>query len=542
MGGHVETGVMTTALMAVRTDIDGDFTSSANFNNAYSATDIYGYPLNFNGGQVVEFSDGTGYAALGSYNVNMDNIMRYGIAYMELDLNGNVIHIKGYEMPQSSGVIDIGISSAMESPSSPGDLYATGWCHGPNEGRMIFAMRITRDGFLTWGNLMDFLTSTAGEEKAHDIVESPYNTSDVYVAGSLLWSGYNFPNGGAQEDAFIVTLDRANGGIIKTRLYDGGHLEGFGAMNVSNDPGAPGFILAGWRQDDACFYPNNNKECLVTKLDQSLNVEWSNRYADTYTTWQKFEGYDVCGRMNTGGQYEYYVTGKKDLYYWDVFALKLDSWGNPFPNGLFTYSSDPNTGQYGMSIDVNTSGTGDGLSIYAYNIDLYPTMQSYLIKAYFNGESGCNQDFEDVILTPVNLWQLPVKLNSNPLVAEPLLHVLTQSNDNMLLCYEATIPSGDNFRTADAPATGINQVAALFPNPASTTDQQVNLSVNVSQDELITVTLTDVPGRKMLSRNYAVTKGTTMLKLELGETLSKGLYLVTIDKLSGRETLTLSVN
>jgi hypothetical protein len=77
---------------------------------------------------------------------------------------------------------------------------------------------------------------------------------------------------------------------------------------------------------------------------------------------------------------------------------------------------------------------------------------------------------------------------------------------------------------------------SVYPNPFNT---EVTLSVPTSIDGIVDVTVTDITGKVMVTKQYIVTKGTNMLTLDGLQTLAKGLY--TLSLTNATETTTLKL-
>lgn len=545
---HLMGAVKSANVVVVRTDIDGNFTSAFNFNNTYSLANIAGVPLHITANEVLEFSDGSGYAALASYTTTWDNITVYGVVYLQIGLKGKVTNVQAYEMipPGQFQFNDIQLTSTYESTASPGDIYATGRLTGGNEQAYIFNLRIRQNGGLLWGNIYDFiLPNTTTYEHPHDIIESPYNSNELYLVGTMEFPYSTYYNSGS----FHLLLDANTGAVNNAMYYDfNGGNESFEAISVSDDPNDPGFVISGWYEATGCtFDPAYSRTFMVVKTDRNLNFGWQNLYNDMDPSNDWHQSFDVKGRLNTMGNYEYYVVGQRYTSMWDVMVLKLDDRGNVVPGGLFDY--DLGDGEYGVSVDVNTSGTADGISVYCHHIDLYPTPNLYIVKAYFNGVSGCNEHNENAMSTPINLMGQNIQLTVNPIRQDNVIYVGLSTNNDHPLCYSSSLSDGDNSlvrrdhaANGDKFGNSAQSTVRVYPNPLTEGDQVLGISLKADKQEHVTVSLIDMLGRQLVQRTYTIEKGTNELQADLGSSnIAKGVYNLLVERDNGTEVIRLSV-
>ena len=176
-------GMTMPSLFVTRTDSTGQFTSPQNFNQTYILLDAQSQiQLTIMSNQVIELSDGTGYVAFGSYSfINSASTTIWGLFYVKLDVNGNVIVVNGYQ--PSINVSGIWVTSATESIHNNGDVYATGNIVTQSENRVVFAISVDNVGNLYWGNLYDFKSYVT----SNDIIQSPYDDELIMVGGIGVW-------------------------------------------------------------------------------------------------------------------------------------------------------------------------------------------------------------------------------------------------------------------------------------------------------------------------------------------------------------------
>lgn len=501
------------ALHVIRTDADGRFTTPNDFNNTYRLTNAAGNAIRFSAGSVVEFSDGSGYGAIGTYFY--EPLPRsFGIAYIRLDVNGNVISSQGYALPYRGGSY-IDLRGMKESISNPGDLFATGTSANSNGEEYMWALKIDQNGTLLWGNLYDFGLGII--EDPADLIESPY-ASELIVVGGVKSS----------LKALWMVLDPNTGSVISADEMSSfyGTAEILNSIDVSNDPLMPGFILSGVVDE----------KVWVVKTDQMGTYQWGGVYQPSFSQVEYMYGFDAVGRLKEDGSdgynYEYFITGA--IYITsaqdpDAFIFKLDRWGNPVnPNALFIYNYGIE--ETGKDVDINISGSGDGVTMYGIGEDNnIPTKEIYVVKAYFNGVSGCNEQFEDL---QQNVGEL-FPVNSLGVVLTPLnTEILTLYNiENELdkeICYNTTIPGGSNARIAPDEPKG-DKEAKVSPNPIAQGAQYAALEVEIEQPTTAQVSVYDMLGRTYYSQTFTLVKGKNNLVLDISDiNMAQGMYTVKV--------------
>lgn len=496
------------ALHVIRTDADGRFTTPNEFNNTYRLLNSNNDVIRFTAGAVTEFSDGSGYAALGTYFYDEYYPQAAGVAYIRLDLNGNVMTTKGYTLsPMIEGGAGINIAAVRESVSTPGDIFATGdnW-----------VLRIDQNGTLIWGNVY-----SGAPIINKDLIESPY-APELIVVGQLvnspikgLWMKLD-PNTGA-----VVQADEMSS-YFATNEY-------LHSIDVSNDPLLQGFILSGVADE----------KVWVVRTDQAGNYVWSGIYQPS-TPVNYIYGRDAVGRLiksddGNRDDYEYYVTGplKFTSGVEDAFIFKIDRWGQPKnPNGLFVYGYINGSGigieETGLDIDVNTSGTADGVTMYAVGEDNSATKEVYVVKAYFNGFSGCNEYFEDIHSSIAEFFPSnSLSISATAMGTETLTLYNIESELDNELCHNTTIMGGDNSLVA--PTQQGDKEAKISPNPIAQGAQYAAIEVEIETPTTAQISVYDMLGRKYYSQTYTLVKGKNNLVLDISNiNMAQGMYTVKI--------------
>jgi hypothetical protein len=529
-------------LMVVRTDPDGAFTTPFDFNNTYVLMTGGGSIVNFNCGKVLEFAGSTGFAAMGSFNYKDPSSptgFRYALAYIQLDPSGNVLALKQYDVPSTS-TYSLTIASICESKVTPNEFFATAHFVESNEASHVLVLRINLSGAMIWGKMYDFPTTRQSFETPYDIIESPYGNHEIIVAGDIYYPQLSYPS--PIGNGFCLTLDRSSGSVIGMQEFDGGALEKLSAINVSPDPTNPGFILTGYTYD----YHTGN--CWVLRTTPALTPMWSYLYSENNGKAEDFEGFDVIGRQNTLGNYEYYITGRKEQFNFDAIIMKINDVGIPAnPGALFVYSNSPAISQWGNSVDMNTSGTADGVSMYGIWEDplVAPVpRRAYVVKAYFNGQSGCDESFVDVHERPYGVNNTFTPVSFSNMSETPIYLAYLSTDNNITLCYNLTLPGGDNtFTTSVTDPQKQKTGLLLFPNPIGSKDKNLSIRMESRRIDIANLSLQDMLGREIFTGAYQLDKGENTLQIDISNLcLNKGIYQVVIEKDGSREVIKLIVN
>lgn len=526
--GHVVAGlnIVTTTypgdfgIHVLRTDVDGRLPSPNEFNNTYLIQDGAGNQLRVMATAAVELSDGSGYGVIGSYcdQTSFPSINMQGIAYLRLNLQGKVVAAQGYYLSGNRGIVPY-VNGLRESTSTPGELFATG-----SNGDQMWAMKVDQNGTLLWGQQYSVGATP------QDIIESPYAPTVIIVGGyssSGFWMEVD-PNTGT-----CTRFDVINSWPVVNNRY-------LMSIDVAADPSSPGFILAGEADGKAW----------VTKTQPFGSMMWSGYYqssARPYASGWYMRGYDAVGRPKQDAQnppYEYFVTGPiwSTSSNGDAFVFKLDDWGNPMnPNALFSY----NTGmeETGVMVDVNTSGTADGVSMYAVN-EYTPSSEReiYIVKAYFNGVSGCNESFEDLQRDVAEFYaSSTLTVSSSPFSTTPVALLRVTPQVETELCYNATIPGGSNARTAPSAPEGVKQVM-VSPNPMAAGTNTAIVQVESQAAEQVDVTIYDMLGKQYYAGRFTVAAGSNALPLDVSNAnMAAGMYTVKVSGLTANHTILLMV-
>lgn len=538
--GHVIAGSQAPYLSVARTDPDGAFTAADNFNNNYELTDAAtGRPVIVSNARVIELRSGNGYVVMGSYTLDAVNPNQYGVFYLQLDVSGNPGPLSAYTNPSPD--VPITLTALTESASASGEVFAAGVSDNPGGPRHAFAMRLDASGGQNWGYTYDFSFLPQSQQVTISDVLENASTSDLMIVGS----------GGS--DALWLVIDPGNGVPSAADFYDAGRNETFSSIGISRDPAAQGYILSG--TTDEYFWSAQNfyrPRMMAVKTDFNRNVQWFNSYVIETHTGNREDGADIVGRMNTLGQYEYYLAGRTyDISSGDenevVLKIQDDGTVNSGAAGLAVfhfYQNDFNS--HPLSIDASDDPISTGFSLYATATDRTTGVPTMLItKAYFNGFTACNsQQGMDAVHVPLNYQHQPGntgQVDHLPSVNVVLSNQFT-STDNMF-CYASGVPQGDNTRMAPGFAVA-EQGSALrvYPNPLEK-GATLHFSLQSDRAESALLQLVDMTGRIVYRTGFQLQEGQNDLSIEGAVlNLAPGLCEASLQRSSGTEHLKVSIH
>lgn len=542
----------------IRTDAAGSATGGAPyFNIQYELSEGYliSTAPDLREVKSLQLSNGTGYALASSYYGTLSGA--YGVFYQKLDPVGNPLPSIGPGMATPTGYWvtwgsyrDVHVAKIVESTRNPGDLYILGYLVDATYGtNRMFILKIDEaTGGIIWSGYYRVDWSNPRESiTPHDIVESTQvnpatGTYEVMVVGEYVKTP------GAQIDAFVMRTDYSTGVVLNPWAFFGRSTTNdvFTCIKTSNntniDGSGAGYVIGGYTDAVA------RNDFWFVALDQPGNVIWTNTFDYNNSgspTANNDYCFDIIERKNTFGRLEYYMTGHTNRGFFgrdDVMVIKADDFGNGVtPNGQFTYgNSDAD-----RSIRIDQfEDPGGGLSMFGYSF--WPGSplggyDYYLVKSYFNGVTACQYDIQKPIQNsgPKHLFDIYSDFQGN-LFKDYKLYTYTYSRlDEWNICYKDGLADGDNSRVL--PQTATNETT-LYPNPAGIDERTVTLSIYSNREEDVTLSVADMTGRKLLSQTYHVVAGANKLNIDLaGNALAEGVYHVTVDKASGRETIKLKV-
>jgi len=523
-GGHIMAGYtdatgFNSAVMITGTDLNGNIVS---YNNFYQLSDATG-ALSTKGRRVVEVDPNT-IGVWGDYINNTATPARH-FFYMTVDANGNPTGLAiSFTFPFF--VADAEATSMCYSPST-GNVYMCGYIRhvagGPRSPIVFSVNGVT--GAFNWGREYQLTAFPSSDWTAMDVVESPFpdpNTgnTDIALCGHLTVPGLT-------EDGCFFQIDEPSsnittpGGVIAYGTQNTN--EGLNAIDVAINSygGDKGFIMAG----DGFNPASGNEDCWALKTDRVGTTVHFSSFHDYSLGGRNEFGNDIIERLNTLGDYEYYLGGFVDNGVFarnDALVYKLDFKGNAVGAGQFTYGGRGHDQCQQLDQDV------DGLSVYGNTNGSFPLIGQndfYFVKSYFNGITSCNFDIQTISSTQgPGLYRgyrafIPNKVGLGNMQVFNYGHM-----SDFEICFDQSIPAGDNSRVA---ATAQNSIAepGYFPNPVSHSNAVVTVNFGKAAIEgEAEIELWNALGQLCWSKKASVADGQTQMDVQLGNELSGGMY------------------
>jgi hypothetical protein len=165
------------------------------------------------------------------------------------------------------------------------------------------------DGYIDEGNVCSFAKTIGGSENEFAI--SITHSSD----GGYVVAGFTQSFGAGGWDMYVVKLD-SSGNVVWTKTI-GGSSDDYAYSIIQSSDG--GYVVAGQTRSFGAGWD----DIYVVKLDRSGNVLWTKTIGGS-----SFDGAFSIIQSSDGG---YVVAGYTISFgagYWDIYVVKLDSWGN----------------------------------------------------------------------------------------------------------------------------------------------------------------------------------------------------------------------
>lgn len=530
-------------ILATNTNVNGNV---AAFNNTYALTHSSGIAIAPRNTLPIEFKNGTGFGVFGLF-ADPSGTVPSGIYYLELDATGAVVNTTQYDPVNITGtnfnVVEV---AAVTESAAGGDFYIVGTVDPQlSSGSFwIFAMKINQAGAITWSVIYDLVNpTTSSRDWAKDVIESPYTPASV---AEVVVVGQTYDNGGT-SDGFFFRLDAGTGAAIVNPLIHGttSTNEYFTCIDVANSTigGRVGFIIGG-----NCDASGSQDYWVIKTGPRGRTLSfgggptlWSFLYDYNGGSGNRDDCTDIIERLNTFGNYEYYVAGTTDngnIGNTDLVVVKIDDIGNPVANGQFTYGSSSN--DFGSYLDQYNGTGNDGLSVFgAY--DNGGNYDAYHVKAYFNGQSGCNEKLDNTSNTggPDVLTNYSTTSYSN--IIGTIIAASPSTASDINLCFNTTITGGDNsFMTP--PTNGNKEAIMVSPNPMQEGNSFANLAVETTSGTAADVTIYDMLGRVYYKQNHTLATGNNNVPLDLTKAnMAAGIYTITIQGANISRTVLLQV-
>lgn len=524
-------------LLAVFADVNGAISGAPYFSNHYDVVDMGGTVHDVYNLQV--FETNTGFGIIGVHN-NPAIPASGAVFYLQLDNQGNPIGIFDYIPLPGTFIWHANTVGKVSKSATGNEVYVTGSVQANAPQVHVFGLKIdVNSGILMWSNIYDIPHgSPISREVGTDIIENPYNplgNPEVMIVG--------FANGaGVTNDGFILRIDANNGMLALPWAIMFGSANSNDAIYSiavanSNSGNNVGFVLAG-RSDY-----NGSADFWLLKTDPTgWGVLWSTLH-DYNSSGSFDECHDVIERFNTSNQYEYYMTGytaNGPIGGDDILVIKTDDFGNGVANGEFVYGSG--NADRAMSLDQYNGTGADGLSTFGTG-DFGTLGQSdfYLIKSYFDGNSGCNEKFSNPSpTTGPGIYYEYFIIDYNGFTTGPLLYSSSSASEKQL-CYNTSIPGASNARMAPTAPKG-DKEAIVLPNPMGQGSPVAFVELEAAMPATVEVAIYDMLGKQYYNGTHTLAKGNNQLPLDISNAnMATGMYTVKVTGASIAQNILLIV-
>ena len=529
--GHLLAGVHNNDIAVIFTSITGGFGGSF-FKNAYHMK-YNGDDAVVNGAEALEYSDGTGFAVVGSFSVNNT----YGVFFLRLSTSGSVITSSCFNFGST-----LKVKAVCESTSDPGDIFVCGDVPSVK----VFAMRINQAGSLLWG----YVYSTQYGWSPGTGAPSPPNNPQPVEANAIMQSNLQangiYPltlAGGIFNKSYLAAIDDWNGlfyGIDPTNgaagpytVYINNNTTKKDEIFTGLDESSDGMVVSGYSTNDYTNNPPTVKYNWITLFPQRTDPNWA-AYTWSNEYWSPNTGVisTLAGVKWRASTNEYYAIGKEDqsgLY--AITLIKVDNTGSPL-NGRF-YIKNYDYPDVPVDIDLNLNGTANGIGLYSYgyNTDTY-NYDMNILKTYFNGVYDCTSS----VLLPTKVSKELIYYSGSAFGEEFSQTGISVDNiyslDYSPLCYAETVNDGDNSFTGIKAISKNTNSITLYPNPISAVEQ---LNLNLSESNLLVseIIIYDIMGKIVLQKTNPNFIGKE-IKIDLSKTnLIPGIYSLNVKCNSG---------
>ncbi|HYG16416.1 MAG TPA: T9SS type A sorting domain-containing protein [Bacteroidia bacterium] len=517
-------------LVVTYTDVNGSVSSSPNFNKDYQIiSNITGTTMPTSSVNVFELEDGSGFGVVGlCFDPSVSSAVR-SIFYLHIDPTGVPGTVYEYiPVPGSVALYNlISVNAVAKSPGTD-DLYIAGATESSSNDNFIYALKINSvNGNIVWSAFYDVVqTGINQKEYIGGIIESPYQPAGVQ---ELVLVGGGYDMAGNSQDAFFMRVDANNGAPLGPWAFFYGTAateDVFTSISIANSNigGTNGFVVGGYSNH------NGSYDFWMLKLDTRGGVIWSRLYDYSVSPGNNDICYGVIERFNTSNNYEYYAVGHTSsptvFNTYDILVIKTDDWGNGVAGGEFTYGI-ASVNEFGWGIDQYDGTGADGLSVFGISeLGGIGMSDVYLIKAYFNGLSGCNESFSTPKTKRGPGLYAETWVDAFDNFSPSSLSSSEQSASDVNLCYNTTIGGGSNARTAPSdPGTS----ATVVPNPMTQGAATATVELEAETPATVQVTIYDMLGKQYYAGNFALVKGSNRLPVDISSaSMAAGMYTVKI--------------
>ncbi len=427
-----------------------------------------------------------------------------GVIFSTLNSSGNPIATSLYKFPRPAN--DLNQPTLIEDPNFAGQFYICG-----KYDSTMFVIKTNLNGTVLWSH---YYNAGGGMIEPRDMIISAHNNNLIIVGHVTPAAQFN-----TASDCFFLELDPLNGNINKFVDYTNTPCNWFNSVKNSYYMGnGAGYVVGGYSD-----YFQNSGSALAMKLDLNGGIIWNTLIDGAMPGVFTNEILDITERLNSLNNYEYYAVARSVIISQQsdiISVFKLDNTGMPVSgNSAFNYSGPVGLPLTGKKIDFqNTPGLDQGLHVYASNGNSF-----YLLASYFNGYTGCNENFNSPITEsgPQDTYPWIAKYGSFSQCPNQLLIPYQMNYTPNLICSNSSISSGSNQKV-----TGMDELNALpnlnvFPNPSH---GEYNFEANSSG----TMKIVNALGEIMYVRAFEPGQ----IKINI-ETLPSGIYTLLLKDNSG---------
>lgn len=445
------------------------------------------------------------------------------VYFATLDNLGTVLSAVSYPFPQLP----------LAPPSKPvivesdqaGEYYICGFFNSD-----MYVINVNASGSVIWSSYY----SLGSDLVPKDIMMNPYQKNEVIIVGEATMAT-------GDHDGFFMTLDGASGNIMSTKMYASskGGMDGFGTVIQASALGVnfssaitSGFIIGGYTEK----VNGPGITSWVLRLDANGNVIWSNILNPSIGSNTGI--IDVVERLSTLGNYEYYTLLNSTA---GMQVLKLDDKLMPFPVSApkalyneFVYDLPALNHARATSLSyVNTQApTVDvGIQVYGTANNFPGFSSSYVVNAYFNGETNCFRTLTTISSTDIASAQViaPTVSQYGALTACSNFQIIAHFPGGSLnYPCSGLVVAGSNQRGTPAgisPDEEFNENFSVFPNPVA---DKATVNYSISDNSQVSIALYNVLGQQIVTVNPDNTlAGTYQQEIDFaGLGIEKGVYIV----------------
>ena len=492
------------------------------------------YDANACSGSLSQVLNGYGVSAIETVGPNYERYALAGVYdkacyFTTLDKFGNVVSAISYPFPYQLNTSLSALAAQFSSPLKPilvesdipGEYYICG-----NFDSKMYVIHVNSTGAILWSSFY----SVGMDVKPKDIMMNPYQKGQLIIVGETSLSPID-------NQGFLMNIDGVSGQVVTTRVFgDPTANEGFGSIiqgaSISPSNGA-GLVIGGYSKALGA----TSADAWVLKLDQTGNILWSNLLNPSLGN--NMGVIDIVERLNTFNNYEYYALLNSSV---GMQVLKLDDKGYPFqtssPNALyneFVYDLPALNSSKATSISYVNSpaySVDMGIQVYGTASNFTGFSSSYVVSAYFNGETNCYRTLttmQGLNRGPVFNTGLWVNQSSGFVACTNFAVVAFFPGGAINYPCSGLMASGSNQRSMPSGIsmeTNDEENFSVYPNPVS---DKTQVSYSASDNSEVSIDLYSLLGQHLAHiQPEAKLAGTYKEEIDFSSLdLQSGVYFVT---------------